>query len=597
MWKVSQRHLAHFPLLELLQKLPHTGNFPVEVVGSELCDDLLQRLGPSLARHRSCDIIDINPGAGVWSAKVHDYVKPRRHILVQPQAKRYLPFLKPLLDAPESRYSLVDCTGGKAWRLDEYVKQNFMTMREGVEEDVPETKKSNDTLLVLANLGMILRRSKGRAVDQRRGFRRIEEFFAAAREHAGFHGHGSIRMLVWMVDDVKSSLLPRTVAHRLKPAVEAEMNAHVEEIAGGKEDSEAARESSIELASANIVAQRMGERGLSIPVARRSELQQEAQDNMAREHVYSSSANLNLAAERRVPTPDWHEELLDLEAKFKAGELKEFMEDAEYDKIPYHVAHPSIRKNHPQRTPQSKRLRKLQDKRSRLESLEGVINELRREQAALDQLDLAIANGEYEGAAHTAKLEEWQRRTAQCMERVHMQSTLFDAKAEDIYDDDRRAFARPSPLLMWDHRTAEPLIANPDEFYPHQTLALLDIQPKSHVSPLLSSPKHAKTIDAILRRVFRSRAKPIAEAMATLGPGADEYLVPAVPALADIRVGGCRNLERMRCRMVTVEMVEALALAWEQWPFKVPLTEFDFLSRWGDNLADVDGLASNCERH
>ena len=361
-----------------------------------------------------------------------------------------------------------------------------MTMREGVEEDVPENKKSNDTLLVLANFGMISGRSKGRSVDQRPLFRRIQEFYAAAREHAGFHSHGSVRMLVWMLDDVKGTFLPRTVAHRLKKAVEVEMYAHVEEIAGGREDSEAARESSIELASANIVAQRMAERELSILVARRSELQQEVQDNMAREHIYSSSANFNLAAERRVPTPDWHEELLDLEAKFKAGKLKEFMEDAEYDNSPYHVANPTFRKIRPLKPPQCKRLRKLQGKRSRLESLERLFHELRREQAALDQLDLAIANGEYEGAAHTAKIEEWQRRTAQLMERVRMQSALFDIKAEEVHDDDRRAFARPSPFLTWDHRTAEPLIANPDEFYPQQTLALLDIQPKSHLSPLLT---------------------------------------------------------------------------------------------------------------
>ena len=79
--------------------------------------------------------------------------------------------------------------------------------------------------------------------------------------------------------------------------------------------------------------------------------------------------------------------------------------------------------------------------------------------------------------------------------------------------------------------------------------------------------------------MFQSRAKPIAEGLATLGPTAEEYLIPAVPALTDIRVGGRRNVECMRCRMVTVEMVEALALAWEQWAFKVPFevpVEFEF---------------------
>ncbi len=56
---------------------------------------------PSLERHVGCDLIDIYPGAGLWSRKLHEALQPRSHILMEPD-KIYKPFLEPLLSTPNA---------------------------------------------------------------------------------------------------------------------------------------------------------------------------------------------------------------------------------------------------------------------------------------------------------------------------------------------------------------------------------------------------------------------------------------------------------------------------------------------------------------
>lgn len=64
--------------------------------------------GKSLDIHKGCDILDINPGAGLWSQKLHAYLQPRSHVLMEPSFQRFKTFLDPLLNAPGSTYKLVE---------------------------------------------------------------------------------------------------------------------------------------------------------------------------------------------------------------------------------------------------------------------------------------------------------------------------------------------------------------------------------------------------------------------------------------------------------------------------------------------------------
>jgi transcription factor 1 len=59
----------------------------------------------------------------------------------------------------------------------------------------------------------------------------------------------------------------------------------------------------------------------------------------------------------------------------------------------------------------------------------------------------------------------------------------------------------------------------------------------------------------------------------TLAPGAADDIVPLAPSLRDPKKGGRRNLEQLRVRMLTAEMIEELVVAWENWPFKPSMGE------------------------
>ncbi|KAJ8125970.1 hypothetical protein O1611_g7668 [Lasiodiplodia mahajangana] len=126
---------------------PPTGDRSrVNVASEKLCDDILSYIGPSLQRHQGCDILDIYPGAGLWSSKLHEFLQPRSHILLEPDAELYRPMLQPLLDKPGTK--LVPKTG-IIWReLSSVLTPEFFPHQ--AIPDNPDVR--NDTLLVTANI-------------------------------------------------------------------------------------------------------------------------------------------------------------------------------------------------------------------------------------------------------------------------------------------------------------------------------------------------------------------------------------------------------------------------------------------------------------
>ena len=65
-------------------------------------DDIIGYLAPSLEAYKGCTVIDVHPGACLWSSKLHDFLKPKRHVLMEPEMLYYDAFMKPLLDQPGS---------------------------------------------------------------------------------------------------------------------------------------------------------------------------------------------------------------------------------------------------------------------------------------------------------------------------------------------------------------------------------------------------------------------------------------------------------------------------------------------------------------
>src|ERR1700677_3313119 len=103
---------------------------------------------PSLEKHIGCDIIDLNPGPGVWSSALHDFLKPRTHILMEPDHASYKPLLKPLLDAEGSTYKFIPKSGVIWSSLQEALSPELLPCQKTLDHGDSRLEEPNHTLLL-----------------------------------------------------------------------------------------------------------------------------------------------------------------------------------------------------------------------------------------------------------------------------------------------------------------------------------------------------------------------------------------------------------------------------------------------------------------
>ena len=111
-------------------------------------------------------------------------------------------------------------------------------------------------------------------------------------------------MLLWLSDEEKLAILPRTIAGRRRLAIEGDSGCHIEELAGGAAKSKIVRDSTVDLKSCSQVLKRMEDAGIHVPSARLDELPRLIRENDGREQDMASA----LLVQR-----DWEKELRLLE--------------------------------------------------------------------------------------------------------------------------------------------------------------------------------------------------------------------------------------------------------------------------------------------
>lgn len=178
----------------------------------------MERLKPSLEEYKGCDIIDINPGAGLFSSKLHNLIKPRSHILMEPDQGTYSQFLQPLVDEPGSTYSLVPKSGIIWSELETIMNKEYLPHQEAYPASDPRLCEINKTLLVVANLAY-------HPEKPYKGFSSLTrmvlyQFLSAVKANSLFHRYGMVRMLLWVGDDERTKIIPRGLGSRRKAAVE-----------------------------------------------------------------------------------------------------------------------------------------------------------------------------------------------------------------------------------------------------------------------------------------------------------------------------------------------------------------------------------------
>ena len=368
-------------------------------------------------------------------------------------------------------------------------------------------------------------------------------------------------MLMWLPEAEKQSMLPRTVFHRLRIALTLETYFHVEEIVTGGRQPRQRRRTSLDIESSIQVARRMKAAGIKIPHDRQDEIQMMVQELPAGSAIDETT--------RLQDTPrEWKKELEQLEEALAKNEISKFhptedvYEDLESGRSPS--------QNNGIITPRFERLQRLRDNSNFVNKKRLALDRFLAEEAEIDALDIDILHGRLDTRQREIRTIQRDELYRSFKARLINQTVQFPSELA-FHSDDKRAFALKPPLLMWDRRNAEPLLAQADEFMVEKPISLLDFQPLLP-SPYPMSMEQTIYFDHILRNLFHNGSNSV-RYLNSVAPGAFEALTPVVPSLADPLKGGRATLDDLRVRSLTPEMVHGLALAWEKWIFKPDFLE------------------------
>ncbi|KAL8706832.1 MAG: hypothetical protein Q9201_000171 [Fulgogasparrea decipioides] len=537
-------------------------------------DDALKRLAPSLEKYKGCTIIDINPGFGLWSSKIHDVLQPHKHILAESSASPFLPRLELLVSQRNSRYHLLDWGDRDQWEPDRFVAEGLLPAF-----DAHGSRGSNHSILVLANGSM----SSGKLSEQQRYARthlKLLEWVSDIRKGSGFHAGGPVRMLLWCPEKESLPLTPRTVQYRSKISLQLEMACHVEEIVSsgdairGKEQK---RDRVIDLSSGRRVAKTMQQLGIEVPPGRQTGLREQTQGFLAE---LGSGDATQPTLTSSIQARGWHEELQDLRKRFQAGEF------AQADGLPLGKSFAMLpRGTGSKMTPEYTRLVELERNWRHTQKRVKLVEELLQEQANIDALDLKaydLALGERQRAA---ALKEMREKKEELEKRLDTTKGVHTRQEFEYFKTDRKAYAQNPPLLIWDRRTAEPLKAYKEEFYPEKRLCLLDIEPIQPCPYPMTTAQD--TFFSMLMTTLWQNPSDNLTVLDRIAPGAFDAVTSKVPALRDPSRGGERNLGDLPIRRLTPEMAYGITMAWLDWPFKPDLME---LLRKGSIYDDQDIL-------
>lgn len=482
-------------------------------------DDIANYIGPSLERHRGCDLVDINPGVGLWSQSLHELVQPRKHILMEPDIELYKPFLGDFLNKPNVE---VVPKAGILWKELQEMLEN--SLKQTVRDPAAEPER-NDTLLV--NVNICYCPPKKYQMFECVSTMVLYQLMSSIRTASLFQQYGLVRMLIWISDDGKRRLLPRSAIRRKRSAFEAELALEwLHEIAGQDvetEDRYELRDEWINMESGYQTLDRMKKAGLTMPSGRETTVYKNLTAN--REYAGRPLAGV----ERPIHSRPFRQELEEAERNLANSRNKTA----------------------------STRLKALRF-RQKYDTEDSILYlELLQERDRL--MKLALENPSELPAAEAA----FDRR----LENIKKNTRKEWAMVRDNY----QLFRKEKPTLFWDRRPFEPLATRAEEFYPKTPCALLDLQPKTmskYVRQHGPTARNGTISDTMLRYWWQHMLLPVPKAMDGLWPGFGDQ-APGVASIYDPAQGGSPLSKHgaLTARCVTEQQWADIIKAWLDWPF------------------------------
>lgn len=479
-------------------------------------------------------------------------MKPRSHVLVEPYKDLYFPWLRPLVEASDSRYHLRDWDEPDYWDPAQYVSEGLLPKNLGTQGT---NMNCNNAILIVANLVGFTLRKGAKASDL---VKRIVDMIYEMQSKIGFHACGPVRVLMWIPGLLKKRALPYAVSYRGRLSLKVELACHVEEIVRSADevrDKEKKRPEFLDIASSIQVIRKMEKNNIHIPILRQNVIQKRARELL--EHADGTNLNKMKDQLGRISTISraWHREMEQLEKDFCDGKFRRFSDES-VDTKSY--------------SPEYARLMELQRNWRHNQKNMVIMEDLFQEQDVIDSLERDACSDELDALEREAKWKEVTYFNERFNTRLEHESVRVRAQFKH-HRDERRAFFQDPPLLMWDRRLAEPVIAHENEIHPTVPFSLLDFQP--HPPDLYPLTKEQiKQGDLLMMALFESPDKRLSS-LDVAAPGAYNAIVPKVPALRDPLRGGRRDVSLLQPNMLTHEMMYEIVKAWDEWPHKPSLAQ------------------------
>lgn len=541
-------------------------------------DDVIKYIGHTLEKHKGCDILDINPGAGLWSQKLHEYLKPRSHVLLEPRFDKFKDFLEPLLNARRSKYSLLEKDAMELQTYRDLVTDAVFPHQKIRESGDPKAQEPNNTLLVtgclvwdpsLPGLGLD---SMAKQLHY--------HFGAAARNNELFHAYGLIRTLFWIPQEDFGPTMSDSMSTMHKTNRFTEMSQNVTVIVNGEQaprgmgKGSSGREPQYAIESTVRALQRGREQGIELPPHRRDHIHDFAADieRISKGTGITRSAEMNdylhdQQIAGKSTTGLLSEGLIEHYEKEKA--LRQRYPDVNIPSGPSLTDGKSRKKLVPATHPAKEEIRQYIadcapiNFTQRLKTQIEAIADIGEEMFNLECKILRMKDGPKKDAA-MAELQKIDESWEQAKEKIP--KNYHRAPATEL--DDRLALrSPPGPRIQWDSRPFEPLTMRKNEVWPTNRLCLVSAEPIPHSTT--QSPEYYEWLQDFVHGLYSNPSESIIEALDKMQHGLSD-LIQDCPSLKDPAKGGRLQMKHLRVRMLTPEMVTELVDAYRNWPFKAP---------------------------
>ncbi|KAK5061194.1 hypothetical protein LTR84_007736 [Exophiala bonariae] len=534
-----------------------------------LLDNILTRLRPSLPAEDTCDLIDVNPGLGLWSQKLHDILKPRRHILVLPNLKASSPHLSTLLDAPNSKYRhatvLDDVFDPAKGLLSHYPPSSSTT---------PNRTQLNPNVLMTVNLS-------GPKISHHGYMGTVSKLFINNlwHSHWGQRGdlyrHGMFRTLAWIPHEDKFVIVPRSVALRRRQSILLEATTAVHELAAPsrldrKHVGQGQRFADIDLEDHQRVKASEEGSGVSTPLSRQQPLPPPSLNAVSpikairQKAAFVSDAKwlpelreLDSYARARYPQT-YKQAIARLEAQAKPPEPDVTKKPKVYSGV---KAKDAFLLEHPKGRDWRRLLARIYtEHKTRLRAIDLVNQQRLLEREWKD----AILTNSLD-ALSEKDLQERADLLGSKLNKLAKNNKVFAEKAIDDY----RAYDHQPRVLAWNNRVAEPLLVHKHEFSPSTNqMALFDLVPTADLNHRLDTEEKLICFGHLMSFVSIYSSKSVYEVCSMIISGDVENFLQTIQDIHDPTKGGWYDLKMLRIRSLPTNLFVEIAVAFEQWPFR-----------------------------